>query len=348
MGNDGISFLPLQWDKGRNREASKIMGDRKGIIAFDMGTGKKVGAVVVTYNYDYEALEALLSDICGKIEEVFLIDNNPDPDQGAHAHILLLFKNCSIIANNANVGLAKALNQGIRSALSTKCDYILLLDQDSRPAGDMLKHLFAARDRLMENENKVAALGPCVLDLYRRATLPFLRFEGKRTRKTPPESVGNDHIAVDFLISSGSLLVSRVLSENYLMDETLFIDNIDLEWCFRIKNAGYRIFGVPRAVLFHSLGDGIVFIPFVKSPILLHSPQRQYFMMRNRLLLYRRTYVPIIWKLHDISRLIFKLLFFSFYVSPRRENVLMMLMGIRDGILQRTPTMLQNMQIGKM
>ena len=307
-----------------------------------MGTGKKVGAVVVTYDYDYEALEALLSDICGKIEEVFLIDNNSDPDKTAHSHFLLRFKNCSIIANNANVGLAKAFNQGIRSALSAKCDYILLLDQDSRPAGDMFDHLFAARDRLMETENKVAALGPSVIDLYRGATLPFLRFEFKRIRKIPPESVENNNIAVDFLISSGSLLVSRVLSENFLMDETLFIDNIDLEWCFRIKSAGYQLFGVPRAVLFHSLGDGVAFIPFVKSPILLHSPQRQYFMMRNRLLLYRRKHVPINWKLHDIPRLIFKLFFFSLCVPPRRKNILLMLRGVRDGILQKTPDMLRN------
>jgi rhamnosyltransferase len=118
------------------------------------------------------------------------------------------------------------------------------------------------------------------------------------------------------------------------MDERLFIDNIDMEWCFRAKAKGYRLLGVSDALLYHRLGDSVRRLPFpgIDKAVLIHSPRRQYYIMRNRLLLYRRAYVPLAWKCADFPRLLFKLVYFSLFVAPRRENLRMMWRGLRDGL----------------
>ena len=68
----------------------------------------------------------------------------------------------------------------------------------------------------------------------------------------------------------------------------------------------------------------------------VHSPLRLYYMMRNRVLLYRRSATPFVWIVQDIPRALLKLLRFSLLVAPRGRNARAMLAGLRDGILGRT------------
>ena len=39
------------------------------------------------------------------------------------------------------------------------------------------------------------------------------------------------------------------------MKESYFIDNIDLEWCFRAKSLGFDLVGTDAAVLYHAIGE---------------------------------------------------------------------------------------------
>ncbi|EQD74077.1 hypothetical protein B1B_02878, partial [mine drainage metagenome] len=39
------------------------------------------------------------------------------------------------------------------------------------------------------------------------------------------------------------------------MREDFFIDNVDIEWSHRARAAGFSLFGVGAAVMFHSMGD---------------------------------------------------------------------------------------------
>ena len=76
-------------------------------------------------------------------------------------------------------------------------------------------------------------------------------------------------------------------------------------------------------------------VPGTRRNILVHGPLRQYHIMRNRIRLYWRGYVPLLWKVADVPRLIFKLVYFPLMVAPRLENLRMMLKGVRDGIAGR-------------
>jgi len=59
----------------------------------------------------------------------------------------------------------------------------------------------------------------------------------------------------DFLLSSGSLVPLDVIDKVGGMEEELFIDQVDTEWCLRARSMGYRVFGAFGAILEHRLGE---------------------------------------------------------------------------------------------
>jgi rhamnosyltransferase len=298
--------------------------------------GPRICAVIVTYQFNAERLEELIDAIAAQVDFLYIIDNNGHTDADYSTLRVAQDDGSSIkkrwIRNKENIGLSKALNQGLRLALTDGYEYILLLDQDSLPTAGMMSNLLRALEELSLHYPKIAAIGPSIMDENRNGFLPFIRFGKAQIKKIVPAREPAVPIQTDFLISSGCLLNAKAVKIIGMMDSFLFIDNIDLEWCFRARRHGYLLFGIPDAVLYHRIGDRIIRFPISKKPILIHSPLRQYYMMRNRIILYGRRYVPFCWKVHDLLRLIFKFFFFSLFVAPKSANTRMMLRGLRDGI----------------
>jgi hypothetical protein len=95
----------------------------------------------------------------------------------------------------------------------------------------------------------------------------------------------------DVLIASGSLLPMAVLDEVGGMEEALFIDQVDTEWCLRARGRGYRAFGVRDAVLDHRPGEGLRWIWLGRwRRLIRHPPFRYYTIFRNTLVVCRRDY----------------------------------------------------------
>jgi rhamnosyltransferase len=143
-------------------------------------------------------------------------------------------------------------------------------------------------------------------------------------------------IACDFLISSGSLISLAALVDIGPMDESLFIDNVDLEWSFRALAKGYTLIGVCTTTMHHRLGHSRLQLPFGLGLVKVHDPIRLYYIMRNRLLLYRLPHTPTVWIAQDVPRVAVKFLLFSLLIPPRMDNVRFMLTGLRDGLLGRS------------
>ncbi|MCB1954238.1 MAG: glycosyltransferase family 2 protein [Rhodocyclaceae bacterium] len=292
-------------------------------------------AVVVTYKYPYQELGTLLDLLVGRVGKLVLVDNNPGGANAERDALLRRYSAVQLVDNGANLGLATALNQGIRIALDGGFGRVLLFDQDSRPGADMLDRLVEAADALGHEAPPIAAVGPVIVDERLRGPLPFIRFCAGRVLKQQPAPGGSSCLESDMLITSGCLIEAAVLREIGLMDERLFIDNVDLEWCFRARHAGYRLVGVEAAILQHRLGDRVRRVPFLQRNILVHGPLRQYYITRNRIWLYWRPYIPWAWKLADFPRLLFKLVYFPLLVAPRGENLKMLARGLWDGVWRR-------------
>ncbi|HET6807302.1 MAG TPA: glycosyltransferase family 2 protein [Frateuria sp.] len=287
----------------------------------------QVCAVVITYRPDPEALRALLAAVRGQVGATVVVDNS-GPE-----HVLPIEASepavGAVLRQARNIGLAQAQNLGIDWARRHGYRNVLLLDQDSLPGEGMVQALLDAIGRLGA-VSPVAAVGPRFHDLREARDAPFVRLGFPFNRKLwcrPDQPT----IECDFLISSGALLPMAVLDDVGDMDAGLFIDNVDLEWGFRARAKGYTLHGVCAATMHHRLGDARMPLPLGLGQVTVHGPGRLYYMMRNRVRLYRMPHTPRVWVAQDLPRVAVKLFLFGVLVAPRGRNLRFMLRGLWDG-----------------
>lgn len=295
--------------------------------------GAHICAVIVTYNPQPAVIEQLLHVCMPQVSELVVVDNGTNRNGLESIRQLASHMKFVLIELGENLGVAAAQNKGIAWARERLHSFVLMLDQDSIPAADMVDLLLHALGCMESKGVQVAGVGPRLIDRRTGRHTPFVRinFYGI-TRKRCQDGL-SQVVPADFLVSSGMLLPLKVLDVIGLPEEALFIDNVDMEWCFRARSKGYSLYGVCDALMLHSVGDQV----FTAGPMVMHrhGPLRQYYIMRNRLVLYRRTYAPAAWILQDALRALFKLFVFSVCLSPRKENIRMMYRGIKDGLSGR-------------
>lgn len=292
-----------------------------------------VCAIVVTYRPDPAVLARQLAAVRPQVRHVVIVDNTGGGDAAPETDVLGDVGDAVVLRQPRNIGLAAAQNAGIDWARRAGCERVLILDQDSVPAPDMVLRLAAHLDELSRSE-RVAAVGPVFHDPREDRDAPFVRIAFPMSTKLWC-APGQAAVEADFLISSGALIPIDVLDKVGTMDEELFIDNVDMEWSFRARGHGLKLFGVCDARMEHRLGDDRVPVLGGAHSVVRHGPVRLYFIMRNRLRLYRLPYTPRVWIAQDVPRVFAKFFIFSVLVGPRGRNVRYMARGLLDGVRRR-------------
>lgn len=295
----------------------------------------RVSSITVAFNPNPERLAEQLRALQSEVGEVVVVDNGSDAAVAKLPQLAGL--TMRVIALPENRGVAHGFNAGIAAARERGSDFVLLLDDDSVPIAGMVEELLAAfRGRqLEEGAPQVAAVGPRIQDARDSLDYPFIRlgwFHNPHIRCGTEEG---EVIPCDFLISSGSLVPMSAFAAVGEFDEGLFIDSVDLEWCCRARSRGLALYGVCAARLDHRLGDRrhAVLNAF---ELVVHSPERIYYMTRNRFLLYKRPYMPLKWKLKDLLRWMAKFTATVLLIAPRVEYVRMTTRAIRDALIGRS------------
>lgn len=285
-------------------------------------SASRAGAVVVFFNPDAACVER--ANRLALTMPCVVVDNTPAVCSAAS---LGLSDAVQYLPNGDNVGIATALNQGIEALRRHGVEMALLFDQDSDPPSALLSDLPAEVARLNESGERVALVGPAYDDPRLGGVAPFVRFRHWKLERLVPE--GREPIDVDFLITSGSCINLRYWSEVGPMDDALFIDFVDLEWCVRAKQKGYRILGLPWIRMSHELGAEPVRIFGRRYP--MHGPLRHYYQFRNVIALLKRSYMPWSWKTTELVKLPVRLVVYSFFPEQRSQHIAMALRGLRDG-----------------
>jgi rhamnosyltransferase len=293
-----------------------------------------VAAVIVTYHPDAARVEAILQALKDDVFQVVVVDNNSrhfDEPRLRAAHPQVRIKRLS-----ANKGIAAAQNEGIALARSVGAAFVLFLDQDSMPQPGMVATLLAATARLAGMGHRVGCVGPRTYFPGTKDLAAFGRLSWFGVRQqTCPDS--NSVIECDMLVSSGMLIPMEALERVGGMEEGLFIDSVDTEWCFRAMTHGYRIFGACGAALEHRLGERALRIWLGRWRRLpRHRPFRYYYMFRNTFLLLGRRYMPVKWTLLQLERLIALFVVYGLFTLGRSGELRMMLKGLVDGVRGHT------------
>jgi len=273
---------------------------------------KVIYSIVVLYNPEEDSV-GNITQIMQLSSKTFVIVNSCSDEILGELNKL----DVNIIVNPENIGLSKALNIGIKECLkNTECDFITLFDQDSMPGAnffDILSRPFA------DSTDKIAAIGPLIDDV----------------KNNKSRVADNNHVKdIEVIISSGCLIPVSVINEVGMMDETLFIDYIDYEWCLRAKSKGYKILQNTNAALYHNMGDAFVSFLGVAKPI--HKNKiRHYYIIRNQLIMLNRDYISFKWKIVHTVKLLYRIPAYLIFSDDRVATLKMMIKAIKDFVVHR-------------
>jgi N-acetylglucosaminyl-diphospho-decaprenol L-rhamnosyltransferase len=212
-----------------------------------------------------ECLAALVPDVAPLASEIVVVDN--DPGDGAPQAVAARFPAVRVIANAENVGYGRAANQGIRA---TSGEFVLVMNPDCEPRPGAVRTLID----FLRAHPRAAIAGPALLRpdgaiehsargfpdhftfLFNRYSLLTRLFPHNRHSRRYLLSDW-DHRSereVDWL--SGAFLMVRRAAIDRVggFDEAFFMFNEDVDWCRRMKLAGWVNVFVPGAQVVHHVG----------------------------------------------------------------------------------------------
>ncbi len=156
------------------------MGTRESDYPVETGPAdaltRRVVSIVVTYFPDRNIFEKLLSALLAQTDFVVIADNTPGPVDIKLKNIIDTSdasERCRLIRSGENTGIAAAINSGWNEAQDLNADFVLLSDQDSQPADDMVAKLLQAYDQAISHRQTDRAIGPVYTDIHTGLTYPF-------------------------------------------------------------------------------------------------------------------------------------------------------------------------------
>lgn len=282
---------------------------------------KKIYSILVAYNPDLLGFNQAVERLKKQTDTV-IVCNNSDYD------IKFDDEQVKVFNFGENLGIARAQSIGMKWAFENEADFILQMDQDSIPSGDLVEKLLECYEDLTNKGYKIGLVGPQDFDKDTKELNTARLKKGTCIENT-------NYVSLEQTLSSGSLIPKPVYDIVGGMDDELFIDAVDSEYCWRIKKNGFLVIKNNDALLAHKLGDG-------KQKILgflnvgVPSPIRHYYQIRNTLLLARRSYVPAYWKYSMLVKVVFKLFIYPFTLDRGFERFKYIVKGIKDGLVGKS------------
>jgi N-acetylglucosaminyl-diphospho-decaprenol L-rhamnosyltransferase len=226
----------------------------------------QIAAVVINYK-SRDALAECLEALATGPEEIERVVVDNDSRDGSAEMLAARFPGVRLIANSENLGYSKAVNQGIAA---TRARFVLLMNPDCvvRPGAvrALADHLLAhprtgiAGPQLRGRDGEIELSGRSfptpitfLFNRYSLLTRLFPRNPWSR-RYLLSDWDRTTEREVDWL--SGSCLMARreAIDQVGGMDEQFFMFNEDVDWCRRMKLAGWAVAYVPSAVAVHEIG----------------------------------------------------------------------------------------------
>ncbi|MBE7927347.1 glycosyltransferase family 2 protein [Pseudomonas saudiphocaensis] len=294
-----------------------------------------LATITVTYNPEVEVLKRQLKALPAHSTKI-VVDNASRPEiQQQLKKELLQFSSLHLIVNDVNLGLGAAINSGakIASTLPAPATYVLLLDQDSEPLTGSVEILLDTFEQLRLQGHSVGCVGPSLVDPITLLSHGFHQMTRLCWKRCYPSTEASAPVNCANLNGSGTLLPLELFQRLGGLDETLFIDHIDTEWSFRVAANGYSLWGIPKAVFKHCMGQSSTrFWLFGWRVWPVRAPLRHYFLFRNAAMLMKRSYIPAVWKIWAIAKLALTASIMALTGPQRRQQISRMWQGLYQGL----------------
>ena len=242
-----------------------------------------ISIVIVNWNTREllrECLESVLRTVHDLTYEVIVVDNASV--DGSVAMLRERFPQVRIIANDENRGFGAANNQAFQTMQGR---YALLLNTDTVLTEDAVRDLFSFMEshssaamscgqllnRDDSKQNSIAAF-PTLLTLLTNLSLLEYLFPGKYPSKRYEH---RQPIEVDSGVGACLMVRKQAMDAVGWFDERYFFFFEETDWAYRMRLAGWQIFHVPTARIYHLQGQSIG--PDIRSRIEFYRSRYQFF-----------------------------------------------------------------------
>lgn len=273
-------------------------------------------ASIVLFNPDIVRLSQNINSIINQVDKVILIDNGNSQKAKSQLSDILSDAKVVYLDNGGNKGIASALNRAVEHCVKENINWLLTLDQDS-----------ICPSNLIETYEKYISL-PDVSVIC--CTVSYNEQEIVTATKA-----GETYTYIQECITSASYINIQDCLFVGGFDETMFIDRVDFEYCYRIIKLGKKILQTNEITLDHQLGNlKLKNVGGSKIHIGGHSAFRKFYMAQNLVYCYRKhPEFNSLW--FCISKEIKLLVKTVIYEDDKIEKTSAIFRGILKGVLMK-------------
>ena len=254
-----------------------------------------VAVIIVSWNVrDYlgPCLRSVFADIrlSGLRGEVWVVDNAST--DGTVDFVRNVFPQVHVLANKGNAGFGAANNQGMQAAAASSPRFYFLLNPDTLVRPGALTHLVTClaerpkagiagarlvygNGRFQHSAFHFPGLTQLMFDLF---SLPQRLYETRLNGRYPHRYYEPDRapFSVDFPLGATMMVRAAVAETTHGFDESFHMYCEEIDWSWRVRQAGWKIYTVPAAEVVHFGGESTRQIPAQSVIDLWRSRARLY------------------------------------------------------------------------
>jgi rhamnosyltransferase len=253
----------------------------------------KIVPIIIWYNPDkIVRIKNNIEIYSNHFENVIIVDNSSYNNE----HLLENINNALYYPNYENVGISKALNIGCERAVENGFEWVLTMDQDSSWSNteELHRYIQIAEKLYLINTKNIS-------------------FSPSMKRMNEIIQKGNDESFqyTKIIWTSGNILNLKAWLDIGKFNEQLFIDDVDHEFCYRLRSRGYHLINIQHCYLNHEIGE--------------HRDVRMYYIVRN--CLYMKKYWHEFWTEYNRFSYLVKL-FIDKFIHIKIKDLYYMVKGL--------------------
>jgi len=228
-----------------------------------MNRNANLSVLIVSWN-ECGILRRCIGSVIDQSEEVeieIIVVDNASGD-GSVAMVRREFPHVTVIENNENLGFARAVNQALRCSRGR---YVFVFNPDAVVADRALDRMM----RFLDSHPDVGAVGPRLVRedgqpdyLHSPKRFPTLWDDLREALRLRPrvyvEALGEDRSVLEDgraveVMPGGCLMVRmEAIEETGELDERFFVFGEDVDWCTRLRQAGWEVRWWPGVTVVHA------------------------------------------------------------------------------------------------
>jgi len=216
-----------------------------------------VGVIIVNWNLPDDTITCARSVLAseGISSQIVVVDNGSTDNSVQRLQSAL--PQTTMLSLPENVGFAGGINVGLEYLYGKDIEYILLLNNDTFLAPDCMIQLLSA----LTDDPSVAVAGPLI---FYADNPEYVWYLGDRERPLWPvpfsllrgmryQDQYKGVLEVDYVSGCAMLVRCSVLKSLDGLNERLFMHYEDADFCWRVREGGWKIVSVPDARMWHKV-----------------------------------------------------------------------------------------------